>query len=56
MNFRNAAYTEYPLAKEAERTLKNGVPLLQRYLPFRWPTCWSACGWHWASSWPSCCR
>jgi hypothetical protein len=25
---------EYPLAEEAERTLRNGVPLLQRYLPY----------------------
>jgi hypothetical protein len=25
---------EFPLAKEAERTIRNGVPLLQRYLPF----------------------
>lgn len=32
--FPHAANTEYPLAKEAERTLRNGVPLLQRYLPF----------------------
>ena len=32
--FPNAANTEYPLAKEAERTIRNGVPLLQRYLPF----------------------
>ena len=29
-----AANAEYPLAKEAERTIRNGVPLLQRYLPF----------------------
>ena len=29
-----AANTEFPLAKEAERTIRNGVPLLQRYLPF----------------------
>jgi TRAP transporter TAXI family solute receptor len=28
------ANTEYPLAKEAERTIISGVPLLQRYLPF----------------------
>lgn len=26
---------EFPLAKEAERTIRNGVPLLQRYLPFQ---------------------
>jgi TRAP transporter TAXI family solute receptor len=32
--FPHPAYTEYPLAKEAERTLRNGVPLLQRYLPY----------------------
>jgi TRAP transporter TAXI family solute receptor len=32
--FPNAANTEYPLAREAERTLGSGVPLLQRYLPF----------------------
>jgi len=29
-----AASAEYPLAREAERTIRNGVPLLQRYLPF----------------------
>ena len=32
--FPNAANTEFPLVKEAERTIQNGVPLLQRYLPF----------------------
>lgn len=32
--FPNAANTEFSLAKEAERTIQNGVPLLQRYLPF----------------------
>jgi hypothetical protein len=32
--FPNAANTEFPLAQEAQRTLRNGVPLLQRYLPF----------------------
>ncbi len=32
----NAANTEYPLAQEAERAIRNGVPLLQRYLPFSW--------------------
>ncbi|MDR3452858.1 MAG: TAXI family TRAP transporter solute-binding subunit [Rhodoferax sp.] len=32
--FPNANNTEYPLAKEAERTIRNGAPLLQRYLPF----------------------
>jgi hypothetical protein len=30
-----AANAEFPLAKEAERTIRNGVPLLQRYLPFQ---------------------
>lgn len=29
-----AANAEFPLAKEAERTIRSGVPLLQRYLPF----------------------
>lgn len=32
--FPNAGHTEFTLAQEAERTLKNGVPLLQRYLSF----------------------
>jgi TRAP transporter TAXI family solute receptor len=32
--FPNVANTEFPLAQEAERTIKNGIPLLQRYLPF----------------------
>ena len=32
--FPNLANNEFPLAKEAERTVRNGVPLLQRYLPF----------------------
>ncbi len=32
--FPRASQTEYPLAKEAERTIQSGVPLLQRYLPF----------------------
>ena len=32
--FPHLANTEHPVVKEAERTLKNGVPLLQRYLPF----------------------
>ncbi len=32
--FPNVANMEFPLAKEAERTIRNGVPLLQRYLPF----------------------
>ncbi len=26
---------EFPLSKEAERTIRSGVPLLQRYLPFQ---------------------
>lgn len=29
-----AANAEFALAQEAERTIRNGVPLLQRYLPF----------------------
>ncbi len=29
-----AANAEFALAKEAERTIRSGVPLLQRYLPF----------------------
>jgi hypothetical protein len=32
--FPNANNTEYPLARPADRTLRNGAPLLQRYLPF----------------------
>jgi TRAP-type uncharacterized transport system substrate-binding protein len=32
--FPNARNTERPLATEAERFYRNGVPLLQRYLPF----------------------
>jgi hypothetical protein len=32
--FPNAANTERPLAAEAERYLRNGPPLLQRYVPF----------------------
>lgn len=32
--FPNVANTEFSLATEAERTIQNGVPLLQRYLPF----------------------
>lgn len=32
--FPMASSAEYPLAREAERTIRNGVPLLQRYLPF----------------------
>ncbi len=32
--FPNAANTEFALAEEAQRTLRGGVPMLQRYLPF----------------------
>lgn len=32
--FPNAANTEYPLAAPAERFMRSGTPLLQRYLPF----------------------
>lgn len=32
--FPKATATEFTLSREAERTLRNGVPLLQRYLPF----------------------
>lgn len=32
--FPNAAHTEFALSQEAERTMRNGIPLLQRYLPF----------------------
>lgn len=32
--FPNLGHSEYPIAQEAERTLRNGTPLLQRYLPF----------------------
>lgn len=32
--FPNLANNEFPLAKEAERTVRQGVPLLQRYLPY----------------------
>lgn len=32
--FPNLAHSEYPIAREAERTVKGGLPLLQRYLPF----------------------
>ena len=32
--YQNVANTEFPLAQEADRTIRNGVPLLQRYLPF----------------------
>ena len=33
-DFPNAAHSEFELSKEAERNLKSGAPLLQRYLPF----------------------
>ena len=32
--FPNAAVTEFPLAREAERFYRSGAPLLQRHLPF----------------------
>ena len=32
--FPNVGATEFPLSDEAERTLRSGVPLMQRYLPF----------------------
>ena len=32
--FPQIGQTEYPLAQEAERAIRSGVPLLQRYLPF----------------------
>ncbi len=32
--FPNASHSEFALAPEAERTLKNGIPTLQRYIPF----------------------
>jgi TRAP-type uncharacterized transport system substrate-binding protein len=33
-DFPNTRNTEFPIAKEADRALRNGPPLLQRYLPF----------------------
>ena len=33
-DFPNATHSEFDLSKEAERNLKTGAPLLQRYLPF----------------------
>lgn len=33
-DFPNAKHDELPIAKEAERLMKNGAPFLQRYLPF----------------------
>ena len=32
--FPNLGHSEYPIAREAERALRNGPPLLQRYLTF----------------------
>ena len=32
--FPNVKNNTFPLAREAERTIQNGAPLLQRYLPF----------------------
>lgn len=32
--FPNLDHNELPVAKQAERTIKNGPPLMQRYLPF----------------------
>ena len=32
--FPNASHTEFPLSDEAARTLRSGIPLMQRYLPF----------------------
>jgi uroporphyrinogen-III synthase len=32
----NISAVQYPVAAEAERTLRNGIPTLQRYLPFSW--------------------
>lgn len=32
--FPKLTHSEFPLANEAERTILNGVPVLQRYLPF----------------------
>lgn len=33
-DFPNLSHSEYTVAPEAERTVRNGVPVLQRYLPF----------------------
>jgi TRAP transporter TAXI family solute receptor len=33
-DFPNTKNTEFPIAKEAERAIRSGPPLLQRYLPF----------------------
>ena len=32
--FPTTEHSEYPIAREAERTIKGGAPFLQRYLPF----------------------
>jgi hypothetical protein len=32
--FPNLEHSEYPVSREAERTIKSGAPFLQRYLPF----------------------
>ncbi|HSV53877.1 MAG TPA: TAXI family TRAP transporter solute-binding subunit [Burkholderiaceae bacterium] len=32
--FPNTRTSEFPIAREADRTMRNGPPLLQRYLPF----------------------
>lgn len=34
LEYPNLANTEFPLSKEAERAIRNGIPLMQRYLPF----------------------
>lgn len=34
--FPQAGMGEFPMAPEAQRTLRDGVPSLQRYLPFSW--------------------
>jgi len=33
-DFPNLANTEFPLSRESDRTIRNGIPLMQRYLPF----------------------
>ncbi len=33
-SFPNTQHSEYPVSREAERTIKGGQPFLQRYLPF----------------------
>ncbi len=32
--FPSTEHSEYPIAREADRTIRNGAPFLQRYLPF----------------------